>query len=120
MNKIIEVELVFVLKSKQHSLCISLHSLTEAHSFTVQDVITASGCLEHYAELKDWTKRVGIFGEQVSADTIIKMGDRVEIYSDLQCDAKAARRHRVAMMNKAIAREKSKPKPKKIKRYDTL
>jgi putative ubiquitin-RnfH superfamily antitoxin RatB of RatAB toxin-antitoxin module len=39
-------------------------------------------------------KTVGIFSKQVSLDTMVQPGDRVEVYSDLLIDPKEARRHR--------------------------
>jgi putative ubiquitin-RnfH superfamily antitoxin RatB of RatAB toxin-antitoxin module len=40
--------------------------------------------------------RVGIYGRVVAADTILREGDRVEIYRPLIADAKQARRRRAA------------------------
>jgi len=37
---------------------------------------------------------VGIFSKQVSLDTPVQPGDRLEIYADLLIDPKEARRHR--------------------------
>lgn len=104
----IEVELVYVAAGIQHIERISLTGT----QFSIRDVIIGSGCLIRYPELEDWERRIGIFGEQTSPDTIIKTGDRIEIYNDLKHDPKESRRKRVAEEIKALAREKSKPKKK--------
>ena len=39
--------------------------------------------------------RVGIFGRVMEADTVLRDGDRVEIYRPLEADPKEARRARV-------------------------
>lgn len=111
----IEVELAFIAGGLQHleRLCLALRETSS--TLRVRDAVLGSGCLLKYPELLDWEKRVGIFGERVSPDTIISSGDRIEIYSALKRDPKTARKERVAEMIKAQAREKSKPKPKKPK-----
>lgn len=52
---------------------------------TVRDALAASGIQG---------KQVGIFGKQVTMDTRLADGDRVEIYRPLAMDPKEARRRR--------------------------
>jgi putative ubiquitin-RnfH superfamily antitoxin RatB of RatAB toxin-antitoxin module len=110
----IHVEVVYADIHKQHLKSVILHLSSAKESKTVRDAILHSGLLELYPEIVDWENRLGIFGQQCSPDTIIKNGDRIELYRDLLQSPKEARIERVKQAKKAIAREKSKPKKKKI------
>jgi putative ubiquitin-RnfH superfamily antitoxin RatB of RatAB toxin-antitoxin module len=59
---------------------------------TVMDAIAASGLLHQFPTLS--LNHVGIFSKKVSLDTVLKDGDRVEIYRPLPKDPKEARRER--------------------------
>lgn len=59
---------------------------------TVNDVLVQSGWFERYPEIK--TLPVGIFSTQVELDTIVKAGDRIEIYRPLTLDPMEKRRRR--------------------------
>ena len=109
----IQVEVVYADIHKQHLKCVILHLNSAKESKTIRDAILHSGLLELYPEMLDWESRLGIFGERSSPDTIIKNGDRIELYRDLLQSPKEARIERVKQAKKAIAREKSKPKMKK-------
>lgn len=63
---------------------------------SVQEVITQSGILIYYPEIDLTRQKVGIFGKLVSLDTLVKDGDRIEIYRALIADPKAIRRQRAA------------------------
>lgn len=43
------------------------------------------------------TPDVGIFGRRVTHDTLVRDGDRIEIYRPLRIDPKEARRRRAAL-----------------------
>lgn len=58
---------------------------------TVEDVLAASGLAE---EARPY--RVGIYGKAVPATTVVRDGDRVEIYRPLRADPKDLRRVRAA------------------------
>lgn len=60
---------------------------------TVADALTASGVFEQYPEAQDLS--VGIFSRKVTLDTLVKPGDRVEVYRPLLSDPKEKRRKRV-------------------------
>jgi len=113
----IEVEVVFAGKEGQLLQKVHLHLKKYDDARTVRDAVMASGILDAYPEIQAWEDKVGIFGEQVSPDTIIKNGDRIEIYRSLIHDPKESRLQRVAIAKKALARERSKPKhrTKKLK-----
>ena len=117
----IQVEIVYAGEKIQFSEIVCIPCGTALKAITVREIVLASGfgkgVLAECQEILDWEKRVGIFGECVSPDTIVNNGDRIEIYRDLKCDPKATRRQRAAEVVKALARERSKPKPKKKKFY---
>lgn len=86
----VHVELVFagldfVFKS---SLSMPLMS-------TVEQALVASLVYESHPETK--VLAVGIFSKQVARDTILREGDRIEIYRALSIDPKANRRKRARL-----------------------
>lgn len=117
-----QVEVVYIVDKAQYSEVIGIPIETPLNVITVRDavftLILRNPNLRKYSDIQDWENRVGVFGERVSPDTIIKEGDRIEIYRDLKSDPREARRQRVAEVIKALAREKSKPKIKK-KKWET-
>jgi putative ubiquitin-RnfH superfamily antitoxin RatB of RatAB toxin-antitoxin module len=79
----LSVELFFEEKSELKKIEIDWFE-----GMRVQDVLVA-------ANLPGMDKiSVGIFSKQVSFDTPVQPGDRIEIYADLLIDPKEARRHR--------------------------
>jgi putative ubiquitin-RnfH superfamily antitoxin RatB of RatAB toxin-antitoxin module len=61
---------------------------------TVADAIRASGIAEDVAGSEIDYGRVGVFGRLVSPATVLRDGDRVELYRPLKIDPKEARRRR--------------------------
>lgn len=61
---------------------------------TVADAIAQSGIREAWPDLEIRADRVGIFARKASLDTMLRDGDRVEIYRPLEVDPKEARRLR--------------------------
>lgn len=61
---------------------------------TVADAIAQSGIREAWSGVEIRADRVGIFARKVSFDTMLRDGDRVEIYRPLKIDPKEARRLR--------------------------
>ena len=59
---------------------------------TVANVLKQSGFLDKYPELNGMP--VGIFSRAVELDTLVKSGDRVEIYRPLILDPMETRRQR--------------------------
>ena len=61
---------------------------------TVEDALAASGLAEELGNLG--LRPAGIYGKAVPARTIVRDGDRVEIYRPLRADPKDLRRLRAA------------------------
>lgn len=53
---------------------------------TVRDAIERSGILRRFPQINLDQQRVGIYGKLVNLDTLLKDGDRVEIYRPIICD----------------------------------
>jgi uncharacterized protein len=85
MSKIV-VEVVLALPQRQ-----TLRRLQLAEGSTVEDALSASGLAQTAA-----AGCVGIHGRAVPAGTILRDGDRVEIYRPLRADPKELRRARAA------------------------
>ncbi len=69
---------------------------------TVGAAIRASGLLREYPEIDLERNRLGIFGRLVRLETVVRNGDRVEIYRPLLADPKEVRRRRAAAAKKAV------------------
>ena len=65
---------------------------------TVRDVIKQSDVYEHYPETKQLP--IGIFSRLVSLDTLVEVGDRVEIYRQLTLSPMDKRRQRAGKRRK--------------------
>ena len=63
---------------------------------TAEEAIRESGILERFREIDLARNNVGVFGKRVNLDTVLKDGDRVEIYRPLIADPKESRRARAA------------------------
>jgi len=61
---------------------------------TIQQAIVTSGILDQCPAIDLKTNEVGIFGKIVALDTLVRAGDRIEIYRPLILDPKQARRLR--------------------------
>ncbi|QIK38542.1 RnfH family protein [Caldichromatium japonicum] len=53
---------------------------------TVQQAIARSGILKQFPHIDLAKQKVGIFGRIVKPDTVLRSGDRVEIYRPIICD----------------------------------
>ncbi len=69
---------------------------------TVLDAVTASGVLSAFPEISLSDRCVGVFGRQVSLGTLLRDGDRIELYRPLVADPKDTRRKR------ALSRRRSR------------
>ncbi len=67
-----------------------------AEGATIGEAITRSGILERFPEIDLEYNRVGIFGRLQTLATVLRAGDRVEIYRPLIADPKEVRRRRAA------------------------
>lgn len=84
------VELVYALPGEQ-----TLLSLEVAPGTTVREAIELSGIRSRSVAIDLERDKVGIYGKRVSLETVLRDGDRVEIYRPLIADPKDARRRRV-------------------------
>ena len=70
---------------------------------SVGEVIVQSGILETCPEIDLSTQAVGIWGERVTLETQLQIGDRVEIYRPLLMDPMTWRRQRVGRSCKKLS-----------------
>ncbi|MDI9818735.1 MULTISPECIES: RnfH family protein [unclassified Legionella] len=84
----VKVELVYI---KEDGSTVHL-KLSLKPGSTVAEALKESGLLTAHPEVK--TLPVGIFAKQASLDTVLKAGDRIEIYRPLAFDPKEKRRQR--------------------------
>ena len=61
---------------------------------TIAQAIAASGMLTHFPEIDLARNKLGLFGKLKPADTVLRDGDRIEIYRALQADPMESRRRR--------------------------
>jgi uncharacterized protein len=87
----VRVTLVYALPDAQEALELEL-----PEGVTAGRALSLSGMLERYPEIDEDTVTLGIYGRTVAADTMLKDGDRIEIYRPLVADPKLARRRRAA------------------------
>jgi hypothetical protein len=87
----IQVEVVYALPQRSWAI-----PLTLAAGSTLQQAISSSGILAQCPEIDLARDRVGIYGKLQGLDTVLRAGDRVEIYRSLRVDPKEARRKRAA------------------------
>ena len=81
-----------------------------ADEATVADALLAARSTATDAEVP-WEADVGIFGELCDRNTVLRDGDRVEIYLPLKLDPKESRRER-ARARKAVPGREPFPSPK--------
>lgn len=84
----VKVELVYIAADQT----LVHHSLVLETGATVAAALTESGILREYPEVENLP--LGIFSKKVSLDTVLKSGDRIEVYRPLTLDPKERRRQR--------------------------
>lgn len=89
MPDCITVEVVCATAERQ-----VLRRVTISSGSTAIEAVRQSGILEEMPEVAFDASRLGIFARRVSAETVLREGDRVEIYRPLTVDPKDARRRR--------------------------
>ena len=90
LNKI-TVEVAYALPGKQKII-----SLQVVEGTTIEQAIQQSGILQLFPEINLDKQKVGVFSQIKALDTVLKEGDRVEIYRPLTRDPKDKRRIRAA------------------------
>lgn len=61
---------------------------------TVEEAIKRSGILSRFTHIDLSNQKVGIYGKIVKLDTVLKEGDRVEIYRPIIADPKTVKRRK--------------------------
>jgi putative ubiquitin-RnfH superfamily antitoxin RatB of RatAB toxin-antitoxin module len=84
------IEIVYALPDAQEVIALEV-----APGTTVGEAIALCGAAHRYG-IDVSAVPAGIYGQRVSADTVLREGDRVEIYRALTADPKQARRRRAA------------------------
>lgn len=85
----IRVEVVYALRDRQ-----ALHAVELDEGGTAEEAIRRSGILTEFPEIDLRRAKVGIFGRPASLRTLVRDGDRVEIYRPLIADPKDTRRRK--------------------------
>ena len=88
----IDVQICFSLE-KQGVTIIELRMPCQS---TIRDAFNNSQISKKYREIDINVYKVGIFGKLKTLNTILRQGDRVEIYRPLTADPMEARRRRFA------------------------
>ena len=87
----IDVEVAYALPDRQTLLQISVPAGTTAREAAIKSTLDL-----YYPQLDLKSNPIGIFGEAVSDDTVLKAGDRLEFYRPLAADPKELRRRRAS------------------------
>ncbi|QJR14492.1 RnfH family protein [Usitatibacter palustris] len=74
---------------------------------TVADAVSAANVAQRYPEVEAAKWRTGIWSVERSGATVLREGDRVELYRELQADAKQMRRERVKVKRATRSRSGS-------------
>lgn len=85
----LEIEVVYALPAGEDAVTLRLPA-----GATAGDAVRASGVLERHPEIDLDGQKIGIYGRVVAAQTLLRSGDRVEIYRPLLLEPKEARRRR--------------------------
>ncbi|TYL48885.1 RnfH family protein [Marinomonas sp. IMCC 4694] len=92
------VEVAYALPEKQKIIVLEV----EEHC-TVRDAVRQSNISVFFPDVDPETVKVGIFGKAIRnpEEHVLKEGERVELYRELQVDPKQARANRAAKASKA-------------------
>lgn len=71
-----------------------LRALTVATGTTLRQAVEASGLMDQVPGIELDSTPMGIHGKKKAVDTVLREGDRVEVYRPLIADPKEARRRR--------------------------
>ena len=93
------IEVVYALPDRQRIV-----RLEFVAGITAGEAVRAARLGEEFAELSNREPALGIYGEVVPLDRLLKPGDRVEIYRELRLDPREARRQRAAQQSPRAAR----------------
>ena len=85
----LRVRVVYAAPAAHHE-----RELSVAPGTTLAEAIRLSGIAAGAGLAENDLRHTGIFGRRADADTVLRDGDRVEIYRELKIDPKEARRRR--------------------------
>jgi len=91
MADAVAVEVIYALPGGHELVCLRLPP-----GSTLGQAVAASGLAQKFPEIDPAANKVGIFGKLAKTDTVLRDGDRVEIYRPLLADPKEVRRRRAA------------------------
>ena len=94
MSNQIQIEVAYALEDIQY-----LFSETVEQGTTVAQALQQSKLLQELPGLV--TDKVGIFSKIVTPDTVLREGDRIEVYRPLKADPRDRRRQKVEEERKA-------------------
>ena len=86
---LLKIEVAYALLERQF-----LNSLDVKPGASVSEAIALSGVLEEFPEINLDINPVGVYSKKVTLDSVVKDGDRIEIYRALRVSPKEARRLR--------------------------
>ena len=86
----VSVQVCIALPARQILVDLQLSPQT-----TLLDAIHLSRIMEQAPEVTLESCRIGIYGKIKAPDTLVKEGDRIEVYRPLTADPKESRRRRV-------------------------
>lgn len=89
MAEPLRVEVAYALADRQWLMAVEV-----SEGATVSDAIAVSGLLHQLALVEPLD--VGVFGRRCAPETVLRDGDRVEIYRALDFDPMESRRRRAA------------------------
>lgn len=87
----INVEVAYAEPDRQRIFSVNVDAGTTAGGAIVQ-----SGIMMEFPDLDIENSKIGIFGKVSTMETIVREGDRIEIYRPLIADPKEVRRKRAA------------------------
>ncbi len=93
----IKIEVAFALPDRQW-----LKSLTVTASKTAREIISESGLRASVPDFDFDNCLVGIWGREIEWSTLLRDGDRLEVYRPLELDPREARR-RLALLGKTMS-----------------
>lgn len=85
-----KIQVVYALAGRQTMLDLELPD-----GATVRDALQGCRDFPQFSGVEPAAMPVGIYGRLVPSDTLLREGDRVEIYRPLRVDPKESRRRRV-------------------------
>ncbi len=99
MADLIRIEVVYALKEEQF-----LYSEEVQQGTTVIEALKDSQLLKMFPDLS--LDKVGVFSKLVAHETILREGDRIEVYRPLKADPRERRRKQVEQARKEEKEEK--------------